>query len=305
MTRTHRATRLLLVVALASTVVVADPTATPADAQSLLLLWSRGSQVAQWQRQLNAVPSEDIAVDGIYGPRTAQATREFQASARITVDGIVGPQTRRAMRERVEGSAPSRDVHRKGDRGRRVRVLQSRLEELNYWVGGVDGVYGTLTRQAVIAFQKVNGLSPDGVAGPRTRSALDEPQPPQVRSSQQGLVMEVNKPQQILVSVWNGEVSHIWNTSTGTEEHYTYGGRRYLADTPEGQWEIYRQIDGWRESHLGRLYRPKYFHEDGIAIHGYHRVPAYPASHGCVRVSMEAMDYLWEALPIGTLVWVY
>ena len=74
-----------------------------------------------------------------------------------------------------------------------------------------------------------------------------------------------------------------------------------------GEWDVYRQIDGWRESRLGRLWRPKYFNEQGIAIHGYENVPPYPASHGCVRVTIEAMNHLWEtdALPIHTTVLVY
>jgi lipoprotein-anchoring transpeptidase ErfK/SrfK len=137
------------------------------------------------------------------------------------------------------------------------------------------------------------------------RAALAAPSAPQPSSSGPGLVAEVNESQQVLLVVDNGAVQQIFNTSTGTEEPYTYEGREYLADTPNGSWTIYRQIDGWRESNLGRLYRPKYFHEDGIAIHGYPNVPAHPASHGCVRVSMAAMDYLWGRLPIGTPVLVY
>lgn len=302
-------TRMVVVVALtlffAAAQLIAAP---PAEAQPLLTLWSRGEAAAEWQRQLNSVREDNIAVDGIYGPVTRAATREFQRRAGITVDGIVGPETRGAMRDRIGGDVDDGDADgllQRGDRGSDVLGLQSSLASLNYWVGPVDGIYGTLTRQAVLAFQKVNGLSPDGIVGPATRRALRDPRTPRVRSDREGLVMEVNKPRQILVSVWNGDIQHIWNTSTGTGEPYTYNGRRYIADTPEGRWEIYRQINGWRQSHLGRLYRPKYFHTDGIAIHGYPRVPAHPASHGCVRVTMAAMDYLWDELPVGTPVWVY
>ncbi|MGC1210903.1 MAG: L,D-transpeptidase [Micromonospora sp.] len=44
----------------------------------------------------------------------------------------------------------------------------------------------------------------------------------------------------------------------------------------------------------GEVSRPKYFEEQGIAIHGYTSVPPYPASHGCVRVTLPAMDWLWH-----------
>lgn len=63
-----------------------------------------------------------------------------------------------------------------------------------------------------------------------------------------------------------------------------------------------------RQEHglLGDLWRPKYI-VGGMAIHGYPHVPAFPASHGCIRVSNAAMDHLWATrlLPLGSSVWVY
>jgi lipoprotein-anchoring transpeptidase ErfK/SrfK len=99
----------------------------------------------------------------------------------------------------------------------------------------------------------------------------------------------------------------VWNTSTGTEEPYRHQGRTLLADTPPGHQLISWEVDGWRDGALGRLYRPKYFHEDGIAIHGYDSVPPVAASHGCVRVTIDAIDFIWRSdlAPIGTPVWVY
>ncbi|HEX5880133.1 MAG TPA: L,D-transpeptidase family protein [Actinomycetota bacterium] len=198
------------------------------------------------------------------------------------------------------------ELLRRGDRGPAVDAVQRRLRELGYWVGPVDEVFGSLTEQAVFAIQKAAGLERDGVVGPRTRQALEEGRRPQARS-RAGRVLEVDERRQLLLVVADGRVRWTFNTCTGTDEHYTYGGRRYLADTPHGRWEIYRQIDGWRESHLGRLYRPKYFHRDGIALHGYTNVPPHAASHGCVRVTLAAIDWMWaeDVAPIGTLVWVY
>jgi lipoprotein-anchoring transpeptidase ErfK/SrfK len=65
-------------------------------------------------------------------------------------------------------------------------------------------------------------------------------------------------------------------------------------------------VDAWDKSPLGQLYRPRYFN-GGVAVHGYPSVPAYPASHGCVRVSLAAMDMIWrdDLLPRRTPVWVY
>ena len=79
------------------------------------------------------------------------------------------------------------------------------------------------------------------------------------------------------------------------------------AVTPVGTFRINRERpDGWWVGDLGQIYRPKYF-IGGVAIHGSLSVPAYPASHGCVRVSVAAMDMIWEQeiLPRGTTVVVY
>ena len=74
-----------------------------------------------------------------------------------------------------------------------------------------------------------------------------------------------------------------------------------------GLHAIYRQHDeGWWDGDLGKIYRPKYF-SGGEAIHGFNNVPNYPASHGCVRVSLPAMDFIWatDLMPMGIPVWVH
>lgn len=66
-------------------------------------------------------------------------------------------------------------------------------------------------------------------------------------------------------------------------------------------------MNGWSDGRLGPMYRPKFFHPDGIAVHGYHAVPPRPASHGCVRVTFDAMDFIWahDLMPVGSVVLVY
>lgn len=179
-----------------------------------------------------------------------------------------------------------------GDSGPEVTQLQHRLQELGYWLGGANGTYDHLTRQAVIAFQGVEGLARDGVVGPQVREALPRAQRP-TPVSHHANGIEIDLQRQVLKVVENGQVRWTLHTSTGTGERYTQpDGDRAVAATPTGEYVIERRIDGWRESDLGRLYRPAYF-VGGIAIHGYHNVPPYPASHGCTRVTMEAIDFLW------------
>lgn len=55
-----------------------------------------------------------------------------------------------------------------GSTGEEVRKIQKKLKELGYSIGTVDGIYGSRTKNAVIAFQKHCGIAADGIAGPKT-----------------------------------------------------------------------------------------------------------------------------------------
>ncbi len=59
-----------------------------------------------------------------------------------------------------------------GSRGEEVRAIQTYLKDKGYYNGSVDGIYGTVTKNAVIKFQKDRGLSADGIAGEKTLSAM-------------------------------------------------------------------------------------------------------------------------------------
>ncbi len=198
-----------------------------------------------------------------------------------------------------------------GQSGPNVVALQQRLSELGFWLGGVDGDYGFLTSQAVMAFQKYVGLPRTGNAGPDTVAALSVAGHAQARTTS-GNIVEVDKGRQLLFIVIDGQTLVALNTSTGSgipfREVLPDGGvATGPAVTPSGRYNIYRELsNGWHTSELGRLWRPKYFN-GGIAVHGSTSIPGYPASHGCVRVSVPAMDWIWAAnvMPIGRAVWVY
>jgi peptidoglycan hydrolase-like protein with peptidoglycan-binding domain len=200
---------------------------------------------------------------------------------------------------------PASTTLRRGDKGPAVADLQKDLHALGYWLGTRNDSFGPLTEQAVSAFQKVEGLTPDGVAGPATRAALEGASRP--TTSAKGNLVEVDKERQVLFVVRNGAVAWTLNVSTGTEKPYQVSGRTELADTPPGHWTVDWAVNGNDVGELGALYRPRYFHEDGIAVHGYHSVPNYPASHGCVRVTEAAMDWIWSqnVMPLGSAVWVH
>ena len=68
---------------------------------------------------------------------------------------------------------------RKGSKGEWVTLLQTKLYQLGYSLGasGIDGKYGSATEKAVREFQLANGLTPDGITGQKTWSALDGTEP--------------------------------------------------------------------------------------------------------------------------------
>lgn len=199
---------------------------------------------------------------------------------------------------------PARVDLRVGDHGPRVLELQQRLSELGYWLGEPDGDFGHLTQQAVWAFQKSAGLSRDGRVGPRTQRALDDGIRPSTRLNGNGI--DINLSRQILMIVRDGRVKYILNTSTGGGYEYEQkDGDTVTARTPKGTYKVYYTVDGKDEGFLGDMWRPRYFH-GGYAVHGSPSIPAYPASHGCARVSNSAMNMIWarDYMPKGSTVLV-
>lgn len=203
-------------------------------------------------------------------------------------------------------SAAGVPVLRAGSRGEQVKVLQRLLAAKGYWNGAADGAFGHLTQQAVLAVQKVNGLSRDGVVGARTWAAVQGGRRPSVRSRADGI--EVNKGLQVLIVVRGGRAATILNTSTGNGRPFMFGRSRAVANTPSGNFRVWYAYpgNGWQVGKLGSMWRPYYFNGD-IAIHGSAQIPAYPASHGCCRVSVGAQNMLIASryLARGTSVRVY
>lgn len=191
-------------------------------------------------------------------------------------------------------TATVRPVLRMGSRGTAVTALQQLLTALHYDVGPIDGDFGSQTYHGVVAFQKVNNLIRDGIVGPVTWAALDRPLVPRPKHWHSGYSVEVNITKQVVYLARQGAVVRILDSSTG----------KASTPTPTGSFSVYRRIDGWRQSSLGWLWRPNYFYR-GFAVHGSTSVPTYPASHGCVRVTIQAMNRLWPLLRIGTPVHLY
>jgi len=192
--------------------------------------------------------------------------------------------------------------------------IQQRLLELGFWLQAADGNNGLTTKQAVMAFQKYAGLDADGRIGQATADALTVQTMRPVARANSGTLIEVDKTKQLLFFVVDGKTEWILNTSTGNGKEYTEADKNTPGEfitgvsiTPDGLHHVNRERpDGWWEGDLGQIYRPKYF-VGGVAVHGSNSIPNYPASHGCVRVSVPAMDWIWDSgiMPMKTPVWVH
>ena len=102
----------------------------------------------------------------------------------------------------------------------------------------------------------------------------------------------------------SGRLVRTAHVSTGSGKRFCAGGKCQTAHTPRGNFRIYGRHSGWHTSYLGKLYNPLYF-SGGYAIHGAGSVPNYPASHGCIRVTVSTANYLAGVIPTGTPVRVH
>ena len=226
------------------------------------------------------------------GARVALGTREIGA-VRVRLTTLPRPGYDSVSRElRATLRPPNLTV---GTTSPAVTDLARRLAALHYAVPSFSQTFSYDFVESVWAFQKVQGLDRTGAVDARFWTRLDNPRIPQARYSQPADHIEVDKTHQVLYIVRGGKIALISPVATaGIAGYYT----------PEGKFAVYRKVTGWDHSPLGVLYDPMYF-VGGYAIHGGDPVPAYPASHGCVRVPDFVIYRLFVSEPYGEVVYVY
>jgi hypothetical protein len=189
-----------------------------------------------------------------------------------------------------------------GDDGALVVELNRRLNVAGFNADDGD-TFGRETRHAVYAFQKHHEMPVDGVFTAEMWDLLSEPI--ELPRQEYPDRVEVNLGRQVLYVLENHQVVYVAPISSGNGELYeTSRGTRAYAVTPEGEYAFERHINGARRSFLGTLYNPYYF-RGGFAVHGSRSVPNYPASHGCVRVTMWDSEKLKDYFFVGQPVYVY
>lgn len=165
--------------------IVGNVNMPPSDNQdypgTALRIGSSGNNVKLIQSYLNAI-SESLGLtgvipvvtaDGIFGPATDRQVRAFQSIFGLTSDGIVGPSTWHSIIDQfnlINMDAYPGTALRVGSRGDDVRKIQSYLNVISTKYPSIprlteDGIFGNGTAAAVREFQRIFGLSTDGVVG--------------------------------------------------------------------------------------------------------------------------------------------
>ncbi len=165
---------------------VVTPTPASTVPSRTLRSGDSGDDVKNVQTRLKTLGYYTGTVDGKYGSGTVAAIVTFQTQNGLKADGAAGSgtysvlfsdsakeytKTETAAPTATPAATPSRTL-RSGDTGDDVKSLQTQLKSLGYYTGTVDGKYGSGTVSAVVAFQKNNNLTMDGVAGSGTYKVL-------------------------------------------------------------------------------------------------------------------------------------
>jgi peptidoglycan hydrolase-like protein with peptidoglycan-binding domain len=155
----------LLTPALSQTVQAAEP---------VLHIGDVGPAVKTLETGLKKLSLYHGAIDGIFGPGVKQAVVALQHRDGIVATGIVGPSTWHALWAALHPPATraaAAGLIREGDTGPQVTHVQDLLREVGAHLGAT-GHFGPETETAVVAFQRSQGLRPDGVVGINTMRAL-------------------------------------------------------------------------------------------------------------------------------------
>lgn len=242
------------------------------------------------------------AVAAIAAGSTTAATAATGAAASAAKPGAIST---KALAVAPAWTAPKQTL-REGDTGSAVVALQKRLNSMHYYPGPDNGKFTNDVIEAVWAFQEVQGLSVDGVVGPKTWAALEHPKSPTPHNPKVATRVEVNLKMRVLVLYHNHKIELISHVSSGGGYYFcSPGGGCGYAVTPTGDFTTTAFMPGWVTVPLGEMYDPVFFIGTAYAIHGDTDVPLQPVSHGCVRIPMDVAAFFHALVPTpGTPVYI-
>ena len=142
----------------------------------IITMGSRGENVIRIQKRLIRlgynVPG---GADGQYGSGCREMIKKFQGDNGLEIDGDVGENTWNTLfplQNQKENSEWPRYYIAKGMSDGNVSIIQTRLSNLGYSIGPIDGIFGENTEEAIKNFQETNHLDVDGIVGRDTWNAL-------------------------------------------------------------------------------------------------------------------------------------
>ena len=119
-------------------------------------------------------------IDGDFGPASKKALKEFQSSNNLVSDGILGKNTCKTLNNKENvvkktiKTNKSLSTNSQITQSTEILNVQNKLSELGLYSGEIDGINGSRTKIAIKNFQTKAGLTPDGIIGPKTLSALEK-----------------------------------------------------------------------------------------------------------------------------------
>ncbi|WP_055074201.1 peptidoglycan-binding protein [Pseudanabaena sp. 'Roaring Creek'] len=140
---------------------------------SILRQGSNGSDVVELQQLLQSKGFYSGSIDGDFGAGTTNAVLKFQQANGLVADGIVGSSSWAKLR--AVSTAQTLPTLLPGSKGSAVAQAQQLLKDKGYYQGRIDGDFGVGTRDAIVAFQRANGLTVDGKVGEQTWKKLQAP----------------------------------------------------------------------------------------------------------------------------------
>lgn len=196
----------------------------------------------------------------------------------------------------MPSTAQARTLYR-GVCGADVFALQVRLANRSYLPDKYrPGCFDYRTEQAVMAFQGWVNFTRDGVFGSLEAKRLKMSVTPKPWTGKRKFRhIEIHKKKQIMILVGKeGKVQRTIHVSTGAPGWVT----------PSGKFRIYSKSRmSW--STLFHVWLPyASYVVGGIAIHSYHSVPPYPASHGCIRTPSPEAPHVYAWAKLDTPVWI-
>ncbi len=180
---------------------------------------------------------------------------------------------------------------KRGECSQVVDGFKDAMATMGYVSGGGKCFNGRLARE-VLAYRKVNDMDRTKKAGPSLVKAVYGGKGGyHVKYPSAGEHAEVPLAKQVLVLIKDGKPFAIYPVSTGKPS----------TPTITGHYEFYRQEPGYNSE---GMYYSFYWH-NGYAVHGYHEVPDYAASHGCVRTFIADQPRIYEQLHFGESIFVF